>query len=86
MEQETTMSSSSYKNVFQCECSPQHDFHSLEDFNKHFSSLYHRYHECASNSLFQNFLRMEKEVQKLKQERDMWKNLYQEELMKDTSV
>jgi hypothetical protein len=31
-------------------------------------------------------LRMEKEVKKLKEERDMWKHLYQEELMKDTSV
>ena len=76
--------SSSYQNVFQCECKPGHDFHSLEEFNQHFSSLYHRYYECSCQSLFQEYVRMRTDLKKLKQERDMWKNLYEEEFMKDT--
>lgn len=80
------MSSTPYKNIFQCECSPHHDFDSLEEFNHHFSSINHKYHECLSNPRYQEFLRMKKDLKKVKEERDMWKNLYQEELMKDTSV
>ena len=80
------MSSSSYKNVFQCECSPKHEFHSLEEFNRHFSSIYHKYHECSSKSLFQEHLKMQQDLKKTKEERDMWKNLCHEEFRKDTSV
>lgn len=79
-------SSPRYRNVFQCECSPKHDFQTLEEFNRHFSSIYHRYHECSSKSLFQEYLRMQQDLKKIKEERDMWKNLYQEEFMKNTSV
>ena len=75
-----------YKNVFQCECSPKHEFYSLEEFNQHFTSIYHKYHECSSKSLFQDYLRIQQDLKKVKEERDMWKNLYQEEFMKDTSV
>ena len=75
--------SSPPKNVFQCECSPKHDFHSLEEFNQHFASVYHKYHECSSKSLYQDYLNSQKDVWKLREERDMWKNMYQEQFKKN---
>jgi hypothetical protein len=78
------MSSSFRKNEFECECTPTHTFDSVEEFNQHFSSIYHKYHECASKTLFQDYMKIKEDLRKLKEERDMWKTMYQDEIMKDT--
>ena len=78
--------SSFHKNIFQCECSPKHNFETVEEFNRHFSGIHHKYFECSSKTLFQDYMQMKTQVGKIKEERDMWKHLYQEEVMKDTFV
>lgn len=75
---------SSCHNKFECECSPKHVFHSVEEFNQHFSSIYHKYYECSSKTLFKDYLRLQQDFKKVKEERDMWKNMYQEEFTKDS--
>lgn len=80
------MSSHHHNNMFECDCSPRHVFHSAEEFNKHFTSIYHKYYECSSKTLFMDYLKIQEELKKMQQERDMWKNLYQEEFTKDHSL
>lgn len=80
------MSSDNHKNMFECDCSPRHVYRSVEDFNKHFTSIYHRYYECSSKTLFKDYMRLQEDLKKIQEERDMWKTMYQDEFTKDRSL
>ena len=81
------MTMTKYKNIFTCECMPNHVFHSIINFNNHFESIHHKLHECSANTkVFTDYNILQNNLRKMTEDRDQWKNRYYQELFKDKSL
>lgn len=69
-----------HPNIFTCDCSPNHEFRSVEEFNLHFGSTHHRSHGCPNFGLVMDNNTLREKLEKMTVERDKWKNFYEEML------
>ena len=65
-----------HQNIFSCPCSPNHNYASLDDFNQHFQSIHHMFHECSEKTLFKDNQMLREQLKKMTEERDQWRNKY----------
>lgn len=62
--------------IFNCDCSPEHEFTSLEEFNQHFTTIHHKFFECSTQSLYADNQVLRERLHKMTEERNQWRNKY----------